>query len=119
MLLDDPPAGPAVGPPARTRSIVTAGAPKPSSSRSPRNPGKHAAHPNDTAQARVFTESLQGEITDLEDLILVAQGRWTTRRDAGWGAARTPEPALRLREKLREVQRLRDALQIRFGTEDG
>ncbi len=43
---------------------------------------------------------MQDEIDDLENLIAVAQNRWTSRCDAGWGgAARTPEPVLRLREK--------------------
>ncbi|QYL15397.1 hypothetical protein [Mycolicibacterium pallens] len=71
-------------------------------------------HPNDAAQARRFAELMQDEIDDLEDLIAVAQDRWTSRCDAGWGAARTPEPVLRLREKLKEVRRLQEALRARF-----
>ncbi|PND54319.1 hypothetical protein CRM90_28605 [Mycobacterium sp. ENV421] len=58
---------------------------------------------------------MQAEIDDLEELIAVAQHRWTNRCDAGWGSARTPEPVLRLREKLGEVRRLQEALESRFG----
>lgn len=57
---------------------------------------------------------MRGEIADLEDLMTVAQGRWAGRRDAGWGSPRTPEPVLRLREKIKEVQRLLDSLSARF-----
>ncbi|AQT79387.1 hypothetical protein B1R94_09095 [Mycolicibacterium litorale] len=79
---------------------------------SPRGTGSF--HPNDVAQARVFAELMRGEIADLEDLMGIAQDRWTGRRDAGWGSPRTPEPVLRLREKIKEVQRLLDSLSARF-----
>lgn len=59
---------------------------------------------------------MQSEIKELEELIAMAQARWATRCDAGWGAARTPEPVLRLRDKLKEVRRLQEALQARFGS---
>lgn len=54
-------------------------------------------HPNDAAQARVFAEVMLAEITELEELIAVAQVRWSNRVQAGWGSSRTPEPVLRLR----------------------
>ena len=71
-------------------------------------------HPNDAAQARVFAQVMQAEITELEELIGVAQIRWSNRLEAGWGSSRTPEPVLRLREKRAEVQRLLDGLLARF-----
>jgi len=74
-------------------------------------------HANDAAQARLFSEILQTEIAELEHLIATAEARWTTRCDAGWGNPRTPEPVLRLREKLAEVQRLLLGLQARFATD--
>ncbi|TGD85121.1 hypothetical protein BayCH28_22220 [Mycolicibacterium sp. CH28] len=72
------------------------------------------SHPNDAAQARLFSELMRAEIADLEDLMAVAQRRWSGRRDAGWGSSRTPEPVLRLREKIKEVQGMLDGLQARF-----
>lgn len=71
----------------------------------------------DAAQADVFSALLRAEMADLAGLIAVAQARWMTRCDAGWGNPRTPEPVLRLREKMAEVQRLLDALRTRFAME--
>ena len=71
----------------------------------------------DAAQADVFSGLLRAEIADLAELITIAEARWMTRCDAGWGNPRTPEPVLRLREKMAEVQRLLDALRTRFATE--
>jgi hypothetical protein len=117
MLLEDPYPTSAGGLTARTEPTYISHTSAPLIRRVERNPLKHAFHPNDAAQARLFSELMQAEINDLEDLIAVAQDRWESRCDAGWGATRTPEPVLRLREKLREVQRLHAALQARFGTD--
>jgi hypothetical protein len=117
MLLDDPRPGSAGGLTVRVEPTYIAHASPPSSGRFQRNPLKHAFHPNDVAQARLFSELMQAEIGDLEELIAIAQVRWESRCDAGWGATRTPEPVLRLREKLKEVRRLQEALQARFGIE--
>ncbi|MCV7177012.1 hypothetical protein [Mycolicibacterium sphagni] len=117
MLLEDPYPASAGGMTAHAESMYIAGAPTQLNRRFPRNPLKRNSHPNDAAQARRFSELMQAEIDDLEELIAVAQLRWENRLDAGWGASRTPEPVLRLREKLREVQRLQDALQARFGVD--
>lgn len=117
MLLEDPPAPAfAGGLITRVESPFAAGAPAPLRRPFPRPSLTRPVHPNDAAQARRFAELMQDEIDDLEDLIAVAQDRWTSRCDAGWGgAARTPEPVLRLREKkLKEVRRLQEALRARF-----
>ena len=71
-------------------------------------------HPNDAAQANVFVAAMRAEISELEQLIAIAQDRWANRRDAGWGSSRTPEPVLRLREKRAEIQRILDGLLVRF-----
>ena len=71
-------------------------------------------HPNDAAQANVFAAAMRSEISELEELIAIAQVRWANRLDAGWGSSRTPEPVLRLREKCAEIQRLLDGLLARF-----
>jgi len=71
-------------------------------------------HPNDAAQANLFAAAMRSEISELEELIAVAQVRWANRRDAGWGSSRTPEPVVRLREKRAEIQRLLDGLLARF-----
>ena len=115
MLLEDPAPAFAGGLTTRLESPFAAGAPEPLRRPFPRPSLTRPVHPNDAAQARRFAELIQDEIDDLEDLIAVAQERWTSRCDAGWGAARTPEPVLRLREKLKEVRRLQEALQVRFG----
>ncbi|GAY15360.1 hypothetical protein [Mycobacterium sp. shizuoka-1] len=117
MLLEDPYAVTAGGLATRTEPTSVAHLSAPLSRRFPRPSSQHACHPNDAAQARVFGELMQAEIAELEHLIAVAQLRWEHRRDAGWGADRTPEPVLRLREKLKEVQRLHVALQDRFGAD--
>jgi hypothetical protein len=117
MLLEDPAPAFAGGLTARVESPFAAGRPTPLRRPFPRQSLTRPFHPNDAAQARRFAELMQAEIDDLEDLIAVAQDRWTNRRDAGWGAARTPEPVLWLREKLKEVRRLQEALQARFGTD--
>lgn len=117
MLLEDPYTAAAGGLSARTEPTYIAHTSLPLSRRFPRHPQKQAFHPNDAAQARLFYEVMQAEIDDLEHLIAVAEHRWSSRRDAGWGAERTPEPVLRLREKLKEVRRLQAALQARFGTD--
>jgi hypothetical protein len=117
MLLEDPYPASAGGLTARTEPTYIAHASAPLSRRVQRNPLTHTLHPNDAAQARLFSELMQAEIDDLEHLIAVAQDRWENRCDAGWGATRTPEPVLRLREKLKEVRRLHAALQARFGTD--
>ena len=117
MLLEDPYAAAAGALAARTAPTYIAHVSAPLSGRFPRKSTEHAFHPNDAAQARLFSELMQAEIEDLEDLILVAERRWSSRLDAGWGAERTPEPVLRLREKLKDVQRLQKALQARFGTD--
>ena len=117
MLLEDPYPASAGGLTARAEPTYITHASAPLSRRFPRTPMKQSFHPNDAAQARLFSELLQAEIDDLEDLITVAERRWSNRLDAGWGAERTPEPVLRLREKLKEVQRLQKSLQARFGTD--
>jgi hypothetical protein len=117
MLLEDPYSAAAGALTARTEPTYIAHMSAPLSRRFPRKSTEHAFHPNDAAQARLFNELMQAEIEDLEDLILVAERRWSSRLDAGWGAERTPEPVLRLREKLKEVQRLQKSLQARFGTD--
>jgi hypothetical protein len=117
MLLEDPAPAFAGGLTARIASTFSASTPTPLRRQFPRHSPTRPSHPNDAAQARRFAELLQAEIDDLEDLIAVAQERWTNRCDAGWGATRTPEPVLRLREKLKEVRRLQEALQSRFGTD--
>jgi hypothetical protein len=117
MLLEDPYSAAAGGLTTRTEPTYIAHVSAPLSRRFPRKSTEHAFHPNDAAQARLFSELMQAEIDDLEDLILVAERRWSSRLDAGWGAERTPEPVLRLREKLKEVQRLQKSLQARFGTD--
>jgi hypothetical protein len=76
-----------------------------------------AFHPNDAVQASVFAHVMRAEITELEELIAIAQVRWATRLDAGWGSSNTPEPVLRLREKRAEVQRLLDGRLARFATD--
>ena len=117
MLLEDPAPRFAGGLAARVESPFAAGPPVPLRQPFPRPPMTRPFHPNDAAQARRFAELMQAEIDDLEELIAVAQDRWTNRCDAGWGAARTPEPVLRLREKLKEVRHLQEALLARFGTD--
>ncbi|SBS79572.1 conserved hypothetical protein [uncultured Mycobacterium sp.] len=117
MLLEDPYPVAVGGQAARTEPAYIAHLSAPLSRRFPRKSTEHAFHPNDAAQARLFNELMQAEIDDLEDLILLAERRWSSRLDAGWGAERTPEPVLRLRDKLKEVQRLQKALQARFGTD--
>lgn len=117
MLLEEPYPAAAGALIARAEPTYITHAPAPLSRRFPRKSTEHGFHPNDAAQARLFSELMQAEIEDLEDLILVAERRWSSRLDAGWGAERTPEPVLRLREKLKEVQRLQKALQARFGTD--
>ncbi|WP_144418322.1 hypothetical protein [Mycobacterium sp. EPa45] len=117
MLLEDPAPAFAGGLTARIESPFSPGAPAPLRRQFPRPSLTRPFHPNDAAQARRFAELMQAEIDDLEDLIAIAQDRWNSRCDAGWGAARTPEPVLRLREKLKEVRRLQEALQSRFGTD--
>ena len=117
MLLEDPYTAAAGGLTARTEPTYVTHASAPLSRRFPRKSTEHGFHPNDAAQARLFSELMQAEIDDVEDLIAVAERRWSNRLDAGWGAERTPEPVLRLREKLREVQRLQKSLQARFGTD--
>ncbi|WP_142391484.1 hypothetical protein [Mycobacterium sp. ENV421] len=115
MLLEDPAASFAGGLTARAGPAFPAGPPARLTRPFPRPPTTRPIHPNDAAQARQFAELMQAEIDDLEELIAVAQHRWTNRCDAGWGSARTPEPVLRLREKLGEVRRLQEALESRFG----
>ena len=117
MLLEDPAPSFAGGLTARVESAFSASSPVPLRRPFPRPSMTRPFHPNDAAQARRFAELMQDEIDELEDLIAVAQHRWTSRCDAGWGAARTPEPVLRLREKLKEVRRLQEALLSRFGTD--
>jgi hypothetical protein len=117
MLLEDPHTVAAGGLTARPEATYIAHAPAPLSRRFPRHPQKQSFHPNDAAQARLFSELMQAEIEDLEDLIMVAERRWSSRLDAGWGAERTPESVLRLRDKLKEVRRLQAALESRFGTD--
>lgn len=117
MLLEDPYAVAAGGLTARAESTCIAHALAPLSRRFPRHPQTQPLHPNDAAQARLFSELIRAEIDDLEDLIIVAEGRWSSRLDAGWGAERTPEPVLRLRDKLKEVRRLQAALESRFGSD--
>jgi hypothetical protein len=117
MLLEDPYPVAVGGLTARTEPTYIAHLSAPLSRQFPRKSTEHAFHPNDAAQARLFNDLMQTEIQDLEDLILVAERRWSNRLDAGWGAERTPEPVLRLREKLKEVQRLQKTLQARFGTD--
>ncbi len=80
----------------------------------PVGPMSRTFHPNDAAQAGVFVAAMRAEISELEELIAVAQVRWANRIDAGWGSSRTPEPVLRLREKRAEIQRLLDGLLARF-----
>ncbi len=117
MLLEDRDPGaisgwsPRVVPPAGT------GASAPSSPHEPATLLTRPSHPNDAAQARVFGDLIRAEIADLEDLVAIAQRRWSGRRDAGWGSSRTPEPVLRLREKIKEAQQLLHGLQARFGAE--
>jgi len=82
----------------------------------PVGPMSRTFHPNDAAQASVFAEVMRAEISELEELIAIAQVRWANRVDAGWGSSRTPEPVLRLREKRAEAQRLLDGLHARFAT---
>ncbi|MGY4712863.1 hypothetical protein ACXDF8_25490 [Mycolicibacterium sp. CBM1] len=77
--------------------------------------GPGPIHPNDAAQARVFSQLIQAEIDDLQVLMAIAQHRWAGRREAGWGRTSTPEPVLRLREKIKELDRLRNRLEARFG----
>ncbi len=117
MLLEDPYTAAAGALTARTEPSYIAHVTAPLSRRFPRKSTEHAFHPNDAAQARLFSDLMQAEIEDLQDLIAVAERRWSSRLDAGWGAERTPEPVLRLREKLKEVQRLQKAMQARFGTD--
>jgi hypothetical protein len=117
MLLEDPYTVASGGLTARTESTYIAHAPAAPSRRFPRHPQTQPFHRNDAAQARLFSALMQAEIDDLEDLIIVAERRWASRLDAGWGAERTPEPVLRLRDKLREVRRLQAALESRFGTD--
>ena len=74
-------------------------------------------HPNDAAQARVFAEVMRAEVSEVEELIAIAEARWADRLDAGWGSSRTPEPVLRLREKRAEIQRLLDGLVVRFAAD--
>ena len=80
----------------------------------PVGPMSRTFHPNDAAQANVFAAVMRAEISELEELIAIAQARWSNRIDAGWGSSRTPEPVLRLREKRAEIQRLLDGLLARF-----
>ena len=80
----------------------------------PVGPMSRTFHPNDAAQAGVFAAAMRAEISELEELIAIAQARWSNRIDAGWGSSRTPEPVLRLREKRAEIQRLLDGLLARF-----
>jgi len=80
----------------------------------PVGPMTRTFHPNDAAQANVFAAAMRSEISELEELIAIAQVRWANRLDAGWGSSRTPEPVLRLREKRAEIQRLLDGLLARF-----
>ncbi|BBX08885.1 hypothetical protein MAIC_36880 [Mycolicibacterium aichiense] len=117
MLLEDPAPSFAGGLTARVESAFSASSPVPLRRPFPRPAPTRPFHPNDAAQARRFGQLMQDEIDELEELIAVAQHRWTSRCDAGWGAARTPEPVLRLREKLKEVRRLQEALLARFGTD--
>lgn len=117
MLLEDPYPVAAGGLTARAEPTYFAHASAPLSRRFPRRPQNQSFHPNDAAQARLFSELMQAEIDDIEDLIVIAERRWSSRLDAGWGAERTPEPVLRLREKLKEVRRLQAALESRFGTD--
>ncbi|BBY61580.1 hypothetical protein [Mycolicibacterium sarraceniae] len=115
MLLEEPYPASAGALTARAEPTYITHTAVPLSRRFPRKTTGQGFHPNDAAQARLFGELMQAEIEDLEDLIAVAERRWSNRLDAGWGAERTPEPVLRLRERLKEAQRLQKSLQARFG----
>jgi hypothetical protein len=67
------------------------------------------------AQARLFMALLQSELDELEQLIDVAETRWLERCARSESEYRRPPDSLhRFRERLAEVQKLKENLRTRF-----
>jgi hypothetical protein len=76
------------------------------------------AHPADVAQARMFDPILQGEITELKELVASMETRWLRRCERGIDDAnRPPEGLVRMRGRVLEAQQLLNALRARFPSE--
>ena len=76
------------------------------------------AHASDVAQARQFMQLLECEIDELEQLINLAETRWLQRCARREGEYHRPPDSLqRFRERLAEVQKLRENLRTRFLTD--
>jgi ATP phosphoribosyltransferase regulatory subunit HisZ len=80
-----------------------------------RNSLVRPAHAADVAQAQLFAEFLRNEVAELEELVNVAETRWSERRDrSGPDSYRPSETLLRLRGRLAEAQKLLENVRTRF-----
>jgi hypothetical protein len=80
-----------------------------------RSPLSQPAHTADVAQARLFMQLLQSEADELEQLIMLAETRWLARCERGESQHhRPPDSLARFRERLAEVQKLKENLRTRF-----
>jgi hypothetical protein len=61
------------------------------------------------AQARLFADTLQSEIAELQELAATIEARWANRREQ-----RRQDELRRVRARVNEVRRLLDALRDRF-----
>jgi hypothetical protein len=76
------------------------------------------AHPADVAQSRVFDAILQGEISELEELVASMEKRWLRRCERGIDDEnRPPEGLVRMRGRVSEAEQLLNALRDRFPSE--
>ncbi len=82
------------------------------------SPLSRPAHASDVAQARLFTALLQAEIDELAQLIELAETRWLQRCAQRDGECHRPPDSLqRFRDRLAEVQKLKENLRTRFLTD--